>query len=104
MATNPGVRISKGRAELNSKSLIDFITQKNATAFNRDLKNRIDRLVSEGICSIEIKKGITKTRFIKARKAENSNAFSLKRIFFSRIAANAEKRADSIAIIVQFIF
>jgi len=104
IATNPGVKTNNGRAELSSRLFIAFITQKKAIALSSDLKNRTSKPVVEGMLSIERKKGITRMRFIKARKAVNSATLSLKRIFFSIIEASAEKSAEIIAINVQSIF
>jgi hypothetical protein len=52
-------------------------------------------LIGTAAKSTEKKKGIEKIKLNTASKNENSNAPSLKRIFFSKIEAVAESTADN---------
>jgi hypothetical protein len=95
IATSPGVRTKRGRALLSSRFFIPSITQRKANVPKIDLMNNVIRaavVIAEKV--MKKKKGIAIIRFRIAKSVENANAFSLNRIFFSKIAADAENKAE----------
>jgi hypothetical protein len=94
IATRPGVITNKGRASLNSRFFIAYITQRKANAFRIDLKNTITSIIKEIFEKSTKKKNIdAKIRLNIDKITVNERAFSLNKTFFSIIAARADKIA-----------
>lgn len=94
-ATNPGVRISRGRALLISRFFIPSITQRKASAPRKDLRS--NTIIPDAVRvekSMKKKKGIAMIKLNIATNAENPRAVSLNKTFFWVIAAIAENTAD----------
>jgi translation elongation factor EF-4 len=83
-----------GRASLNSRFFIEYITHRNATAFNMDLRKTMPNVEYDIFEKSTKKKNIDANIKLKTeRMTVKVRAFSLNNVFFSIIAAKADRNA-----------